>query len=143
MTIPDASILFLPRHTTGAGTQYLVVARPDAPFEMSPPGGLVETGETPAQAAVRETWEETGVAAAPHPKPILLYSGISPYDGRRVHVFSSGHYAGEPWAAEGNVVGWMTGGQLVAQASRFGGFYRQMVGELSKMWGVTMPGWWR
>lgn len=28
------------------------------------PGGAIDVGETPAQAAVRETWEETGVAAS-------------------------------------------------------------------------------
>ncbi len=28
------------------------------------PGGMIEPGETPADAAVRETWEETGLAVA-------------------------------------------------------------------------------
>lgn len=39
------------------------------------PGGAVESGETPADAAVRETLEETGIAVTllPHPPVMARY----------------------------------------------------------------------
>jgi len=43
------------------------------------PGGLIEPGETPADAAVRETWEETGLL-------IELTSILGVYGGRELIV---------------------------------------------------------
>lgn len=43
------------------------------------PGGLIEPGETPADAAVRETWEETGLL-------IELTSVLGVYGGRELLV---------------------------------------------------------
>ena len=45
---------------------YLVLRRRDGRYlggQWDVPGGTVEDGETPAQAAVRECWEETGLRA--------------------------------------------------------------------------------
>jgi 8-oxo-dGTP pyrophosphatase MutT (NUDIX family) len=46
--LDDAGRLLLVRHVEGN--------------DWTTPGGMVEPGETPADAAVRETWEETGLA---------------------------------------------------------------------------------
>jgi 8-oxo-dGTP pyrophosphatase MutT (NUDIX family) len=35
------------------------------------PGGAIETGESPAQAAIRETWEETGYRIAVTGEPMV------------------------------------------------------------------------
>ena len=48
-----------------------------------PPGGLVEDGESPADAAVRETFEETGIRIS---EPRLLHTFEWP-DERRRRVF--------------------------------------------------------
>jgi 8-oxo-dGTP pyrophosphatase MutT (NUDIX family) len=56
------------------------------------PGGLIEPGETPEEAALRETTEETGVAAA-------IDHRIGSYtfeDGFRAHVFRCRIVRGEP-----------------------------------------------
>lgn len=44
------------------------------PSVWSNPGGSVEEGELPSQAAVRELAEETGISAPPH---ALVYSHMS------------------------------------------------------------------
>ena len=49
--IHDQQLLLIERHRTGQAVYYVL------------PGGGVEPGETPAQAAVREVKEELGVAA--------------------------------------------------------------------------------
>jgi 8-oxo-dGTP pyrophosphatase MutT (NUDIX family) len=48
------------------------------------PGGAFEVGETPAEAACREAWEETGVAVEP-----LALIGV--YDSRRCGSRSKAH----------------------------------------------------
>ncbi len=56
------------------------------------PGGLIEPGETPEEAALRETHEETGVAAA-------IDHRIGSYtwaDGFRAYVFRCRIVRGEP-----------------------------------------------
>jgi len=56
------------------------------------PGGLIEPGETPEEAALRETAEETGVAAA-------IDHRIGTYtfdDGFRAYVFRCRIVRGEP-----------------------------------------------
>jgi 8-oxo-dGTP diphosphatase len=47
----------------GAGGLLLVRQRDDGVW--STPGGLIEPGETPADAVVREVWEETGLRVTP------------------------------------------------------------------------------
>lgn len=58
------------------------------------PGGHVEPGETPAQAAFRETEEEFGIS----PKE-LIPLGLGPYEpdtGLRPHLYLCTEYEGEP-----------------------------------------------
>lgn len=57
------------------GEILLIQRRDNALWAM--PGGMLEVGETPAEGACREAWEETGIAV----RPLLL---IGTYDSRRV-----------------------------------------------------------
>lgn len=102
--------------TAGRPSRWLVVRRPEAPFEWSIPGGLVERGETPLRAAVRETREETGVIVSQAERLGLWYDR-----GRPVHIYMATAARGRPYDVEGvGGVGWATWPQLRVQAQRFG-----------------------
>ena len=58
LEVPTASVL-----TYDASGQVLLVRHADGDV-WTTPGGMIEPGETPANAAVRETWEETGLIVA-------------------------------------------------------------------------------
>jgi len=64
--MPDAKAKFavaitVLRHDEGEGWQVLMVARKDDHSRWSLPGGKLEPGETPPEAAKRELREETGI----------------------------------------------------------------------------------
>jgi len=66
------------------------------------PKGLIDKGETPQQAAVRETWEETGVVVSVDSGAVLTSLGAVEYSSgkKRVHCFTA--EAGPevlPWCA--------------------------------------------
>lgn len=71
---PVASV-WLFRHS-----QVLMLQRPDGAW--APPGGMVELDETPLQAAVRETFEETGLQIPADPEALHDYV----WAARRLHV---------------------------------------------------------
>ena len=99
-------------------------ARPEPPHEQSIPGGVVDPGETPARAAVRELREECAVTPQELSRVAVLRS---PTDGRRVHVFVANGYRGTAYAVEPNTrVEWLSPERLLAQAR----LYRPTVHEL-------------
>lgn len=63
---------------------------------INAPGGRIEPGETPRQAAERELFEEVGVRATDSEHRGELFFEFT--DGLRlhVHVFVAGHHAGTP-----------------------------------------------
>jgi ADP-ribose pyrophosphatase YjhB (NUDIX family) len=118
--LPDAAICVV----FDADGDVLTISRPEPPHEQSIPGGLVDPGETPDQAAARELFEECGVEVHD-----VQQVGIvrSPTDGRRVFVFVASGASGDAYAAEPNtVVEWLPPQALLAQAS----LYRATVREL-------------
>lgn len=96
----------------------LTVTRPDSP-EQALPGGLVEEGERPEQAARREVQEETGVALE---SLEYVRDLLSPVDGRKVSVFKARwtESLGTPYDTEGaGAVQWLWPDELFWQAKRY------------------------
>jgi 8-oxo-dGTP pyrophosphatase MutT (NUDIX family) len=58
-SVPKSVAVFLNR----PDGKVLAVSRPDDAFDMNMPGGGIEPGESPLEAAKRELWEETGLLA--------------------------------------------------------------------------------
>lgn len=108
------------------GLRFLVVSRPESSQEMALPGGHVDDGEVPIEAAVRELAEETGIAISE-----LRYATDvrSPLSGIRVHVFVVDAWTGEPTALEPETrVDWLTYRALFEQAL----FFRPTLRELHR-----------
>lgn len=78
--------------------ELLVVERKDQPGAFGCPGGKIEAGESPKDAAVRELLEETGLITWPGALE-SLYIGHS-VRGRVVQLFLCRGYYGEPQAKE-------------------------------------------
>lgn len=118
--LPDAAIcIIFDEHG-----RVLTVSRPEPPHEQSIPGGTVDPGENPAQAAVRELREECAVDPR---DPVHAAVVRSPTDGRRVHVFVANGCRGNARAAEPDTrVVWLSPQRLLAQAR----LYRSTVHEL-------------
>lgn len=73
--------------------------------KASAPGGKVESGETPRQAAAREDYEELGISIPNNPVDLLevamldvfTATGDGPYDHfMRVAIYRGDAYSGEP-----------------------------------------------
>jgi 8-oxo-dGTP diphosphatase len=70
------------------------------------PGGQVEPGESPAQAAARELLEEVGVRAD-ELSPWRVYEHDFPAKRVRLHWFNVRRWSGEPKGREGQKVAWV------------------------------------
>lgn len=104
-----------------APREILMVRRKDT-GDFALPGGKVEKGETPAEAAVRELLEETGVVTWPGALEVL-YEGFSAR-GRLVRVYLCRGYAGSGETRElGIDVEWKPRGPM-EHSGCYRGFYR-------------------
>lgn len=76
------------------------------------PGGKVEPGETPVQAAARELAEETGMVVevadlVPAADIVFRFPDIPEWPDLRLHFFTATEFAGEPQETEEIAVAWV------------------------------------
>ena len=80
--------------------------------KLNGPGGRIEAGETPAEAAVREVEEELGIRAlAPRRRGELLFQFTSGYS-LRVFVYRCERFEGKPQATEEATPVWTALGSI-------------------------------
>ncbi len=107
------------------GSEVLLVERAVDPWagEWTIPGGHVETGESPREAAARELREETGLEVAPDRLAIAVGARLPEHGGK--HVVSFG-YVARYADARGTLVAGSD-----AAAARF--FHRSAMADLERV----------
>jgi 8-oxo-dGTP pyrophosphatase MutT (NUDIX family) len=95
---PERAVLLMHRHR-------FVVDR----WGWEVPGGRIDEGESPEQAAAREALEETGWRPGPL-RPLLSYHPISGLSDQRFHVFAAdgATFEREPELVETDRVEWVS-----------------------------------
>ena len=79
----------------------LAVSRPYNAHDISLPGGKVEIGERPIDAAVREMWEETWIRVR---ELVPVYDTLC--HGRRTITFLATDWRGSPHSTDEGLVYW-------------------------------------
>lgn len=101
MTSYDVALVLLVDRTGAVLMQHRDGNAPVSPHQWSLPGGTIEPGETPEQAARRELLEETGLTAGDlH----LLWSGPRPYEEGFPHTVTVHVFRGDTDARQEDVV---------------------------------------
>jgi len=104
----------------------LAVSRKDDPTAWGLPGGKVDPGETPEEAAIRELKEETGLDVVNLRKIFVRGEG----DGYTTHCFAT-EAVGEINTGEAGVVRWVTLDELLA--GPFGPYNRQLFKKIGRL----------
>lgn len=92
----------------------LAVSRKGTTNDFGMPGGKVDPGETPEQAAIRELAEETGlITTLDQIEPVFDRPEETAQD-RVCRVFRIKSWQGNPQSMEGTVVAWIPPEQFLA-----------------------------
>lgn len=75
----------------------VLLVRPSYKDHWTFPGGLVDRGETPEEAARREAREEAGVVVQARPQLFGVYTSFDEYKSDHVLVFVCRDFRLEPW----------------------------------------------
>jgi 8-oxo-dGTP diphosphatase len=105
----------------------LGISRRNDKTKFGLPGGKLEAGEMPWQAAIRETKEETGVTVAMCTQIFRREEPPATPDGEPFYTYC--YYAlawsGEPKDSEEGVVKWLTAEELTSTAGAFPEYNRK------------------
>lgn len=104
----------------GAGGKLLSVSRGRDTYDMNLPGGGIEMGETPEEAARRELKEETGLDAG---EMVEIYTG--PSRSKVCTAFEVLDYSGKIRGSSEGFVKWSTPDELMN--GTFGEFFRTLI----------------
>jgi len=106
------------------GDKVLGVTRGDDPNDVNMPGGVVKSGETMADACIRELWEETGIRAT------SIFPVFSKENGGKlVTVFKVVNYVGDLSPSAEGEPKWED--PAVLRTSTYGDFFQEMIASLS------------
>jgi 8-oxo-dGTP diphosphatase len=105
----------------------LSVSRKTDHEDLGLPGGKLEPGETPYEAMVRETLEETGLKVE---HAVLLFDGVDDV-GIRAVTYLVTKYKGEIHTTEKGVVGWVEPSAFVTPKCTFRRFNRALFNLMS------------
>ncbi len=102
----------------------LVVSRRGNSEDLGCPGGKIEPGETPKQAAIRELEEETGLIAK---SVVEIYNRHEETaDNKICRAYLVKQYEGELSSPEGLWVGWVPASRLLEENCSFRRYYKDM-----------------
>lgn len=104
--------------------QFLAVSRKNNPGDFGLPGGKVDAGETPVEAAVRELREETGLSADINSMKLVFVAD----DGEYATYTYVGNVNGEVLTSEPGVVQWVSADELLRGS--FADYNRQLFRKL-------------
>jgi 8-oxo-dGTP diphosphatase len=113
----------------------LAISRRENKALFGLPGGKAEPEETPMQAAIRETSEETGVTVK---ECIWIYTRDEPRNTPQgedfeCHCFFATDWSGEPYNSEEGEVKWLTAEELTSTKAAFGSYNKNTLNIFAGM----------
>lgn len=112
---PKAAVVLV----IGRDGKFLGIADGEDPSNINMPGGGIEKGETPEEAAKRELWEETGLIATIMPEiyrenDVVVFRAVDPHGTIR--------------DSDEGVTRWVSAAEL--SAGRHGEFFQKMLKKI-------------
>lgn len=114
-TLPKTAVIYVTK-----GNKVLAVSRGSDLSDLNMPGGRVEPGEDPEDAAVRELWEETGLKAD---EIYPIYTRVN--KGYLVTAFRVPNFHGKLSSSDEGTPSWEDSETL--KCGRFGEYFADML----------------
>lgn len=110
----------------------LSISRRDDPTKFGLPGGKLEPGELPAQAAVRETLEETGVIVNVCTEIFRREEKTSNGEVFYTYCYYADDWSGTPENSEEGIVKWLTVEELTVTHGAFPDYNKATIAAFKK-----------